>query len=55
VRMEAAPTVRVAPTPELVGKLVEHLGEGCIRLAGGVSLDAVNGKGDRGKWNRKAG
>ena len=52
VRLEAAPAVRVMPTPELITKLGGYLGEGCVRVVGGMSVEMAN-KNDRPKWQSK--
>ncbi len=58
VRLEAAANLRVKPTPELAGLLAAALGEGCVRVVGGVSVemteDGKRGR-DRAKWAKKAG
>lgn len=51
VRLEAGGQLRIQPTPELVARIADHLGEGCIRVVGGVAVEAV--KSDRPKWQGK--
>ncbi len=54
IRLEAAGQLRIQPTPELVSRIADQLGEGCIRVVGGVAVEAV--KNDRARWaGRKSG
>jgi DNA polymerase III subunit alpha len=50
IRLEAGPQIRIAPTAELVGKLADLLGDGCVRVVGGVAVEAVQKK----TWPKKA-
>ncbi len=52
VRLEAARELRVQPTPELIARVAQQLGEGCIRVVGGVAVENTNGHPDRSKWAR---
>ncbi len=54
VRLEVPASTRVQPTPPLIGELTKLLGDGCIRVVGGV---AVETPGARPRWNgqKKAG
>jgi DNA polymerase-3 subunit alpha len=51
VRLEAGGQLRIQPTPELITRIADHLGDGCIRVVGGVAVEAV--KNDRPKWQNK--
>jgi DNA polymerase-3 subunit alpha len=53
VRVDA-PGLRVLPTPELIGALTKLLGDGCVRVVGGVAVE-VPGARPRGQWGKKAG
>jgi DNA polymerase-3 subunit alpha len=54
VRLEVPSTTRVQPTPPLIGELTKLLGDGCIRVVGGVAVETPNAK---PRWNgqKKAG
>jgi hypothetical protein len=54
VRLEVPSTTRVQPTPPLIGALTKLLGDGCIRVVGGVAVETPNAK---PRWNgqKKAG
>ena len=43
---------RVALDPDLVKQLVAILGEGCVRVVGGVTAEVVNGNNNR-PWEKK--
>lgn len=45
------PRTRVALDPELVAQLVAALGEGCVRVVGGVTAEVVNG--NNRPWEKK--
>jgi hypothetical protein len=53
VGLEAPGQLRIAPTPELIGQIARELGENCIRVVGGVSLDSGKERPDRSKWKKK--
>lgn len=50
VRLEVPGTLRVLPTPPLVGELLRLLGEGTIRVVGGVAVEVP---GTRARWTGK--
>ncbi|HMN40491.1 MAG TPA: DNA polymerase III subunit alpha [Phycisphaerales bacterium] len=54
VRLEVPSTIRVQPTVPLIGELTKLLGDGCIRVVGGVAVEVP---GARPRWNghKKAG
>jgi hypothetical protein len=54
IRLEVPQTVRVQPTPAIVADLTKLLGEGCVRVVGGVAVEVP---GARPRWNgqKKAG
>ena len=43
---------RVALDPDLIKQLVLILGEGCVRVVGGVTAEVVNGNNNR-PWEKK--
>lgn len=51
VRLEAAPELRVLPTPELIERVGAYLGEGCVKVVGGVSVESTKDRGER-KWSK---
>jgi DNA polymerase-3 subunit alpha len=52
VRLETPPTLRVLPTPDLIGSLIKTLGEQSIRVVGGVAVENTSRQ-DRSKWVKK--
>ncbi len=50
VRLELPPTLRVLPNPTFVAALSERLGEGSVRVVGGVAVELP---GARPRWNGK--
>jgi DNA polymerase-3 subunit alpha len=54
IRLEVPTTTRVQPTPPVVAELTHLLGEGCVRVVGGVAVEVP---GARPRWNgqKKAG
>jgi DNA polymerase-3 subunit alpha len=50
VRLEVPPTLRVLPSPAFVAALSERLGEGSVRVVGGVAVELP---GARPRWNGK--
>ena len=55
VRLETPAALRVAPSAAMIDEIAKLLGEGCVRVVGGISADPVGGKSDRGKWQKKPG
>ncbi|MCC6322461.1 MAG: DNA polymerase III subunit alpha [Phycisphaerales bacterium] len=55
IRLEAAKDLRVQPSPELITAIAGKLGEGCVRVVGGVASDNGSGRPDRSKWRKPAG
>ena len=52
VRLETPAALRVLPTPDLVGRLTTLLGEGSVRVVGGVSVE-IPGARPRGQWQKQ--
>jgi hypothetical protein len=54
IRLEVPQTTRVQPTPAIVADLTRLLGDGCVRVVGGVAVEVP---GARPRWNgqKKAG
>ena len=50
VRLEVPPTLRVLPSPMFIAALSERLGEGSVRVVGGVAVELP---GARPRWNGK--
>lgn len=51
VRLEAAPAIRVLPSPELIAKIAHFLGDGCVKVVGGVSVESTKDRGEK-KWSK---
>ena len=50
VRLETPAALRVLPTPDLVERIAKHLGDGCVRVVGGISVEVPGARIDRSKW-----
>jgi len=48
VRLEASPHMRVRLSAPMVAELARRLGEGCLRVVGGVTVETMNGRGGGG-------
>jgi DNA polymerase-3 subunit alpha len=56
IRLESSPHLRVRLTAAMVGELTHKLGEGCVRVVGGVTVETMNGRGGGGggkPWMKK--
>ncbi|MBX3402689.1 MAG: hypothetical protein KF699_04665 [Phycisphaeraceae bacterium] len=52
VRLEASPHLRVRLSAAMVAELSRRLGEGCVRVVGGVTVETMNGRGGK-PWQKK--
>jgi len=56
IRLEASPHLRVRLSASMVTELSRRLGEGCIRVVGGVTVETMNGRGGGNKpWMKNRG
>jgi hypothetical protein len=53
VRLEASPHMRVRLSAPMVAELSRHLGDGCVRVVGGVTVETMNGRGNGKPWAKK--
>lgn len=56
IRLEASPHMRVRLSASMVAELTRRLGDGCVRVVGGVTVETMNGRGGNGggkPWMKK--
>ncbi len=53
VRLEASPHMRVRLSAPMVAELSRHLGDGCVRVVGGVTVETMDGRGNSKPWAKK--
>jgi len=57
IRLESSPHLRVRLSAQMVSELTRRLGEGCVRVVGGVTVETMNGRGGGGNkpWMKNRG
>lgn len=54
IRLESSPHLRVRLSAPMVAELTRRLGDGCVRVVGGVTVETMNGRGGGNKpWMKK--